>query len=47
MLFTNKHGNLKLPLKIQNIDIEEKSETSFLGVIIDNKLTWKHHIQHI
>ena len=47
MLFTNKHGNLKLPLKIQNIDIEEKSETSFLGVIIDNKLTWKHHIKHI
>ena len=47
MLFTNKHGNLKLPLKIQNIDIEEKSETCFLGVIIDNKLTWKHHIQHI
>ena len=47
MLFTNKHGNLKLPLQIQNINIEEKSEFSFLGVIIDNKLTWKHHIQHI
>ena len=47
MLFTNKRGNLKLSLQIQNIDLEDKKETSFLGVIIDNKLSWKQHIQHI
>ena len=47
MLFTNKRGNLKLLLKLQSINLEEKSETSFLGVIIDNKLTWKQHTQFI
>ena len=47
MLFTNKQGNLKLSLQIQNIDLEEKSVTSFLGVLIDNRLTWKQHIQFI
>ena len=47
MLFTNKIGTFNLSLIIDNINIEEKDSTSFLGVIIDNKLTWKHHIQHI
>ena len=46
MLFTKKHGNFSLQLNINNNVIEEKSETSFLGVIIDNKLTWKHHVTH-
>lgn len=27
--------------------MRKKTETSFLGVTIDNKLTWKQHIQHI
>ena len=47
MLFTNKLGNLTLHLKIENIYLENKIETTFLGVIIDKKLTWKPHIQHI
>ena len=47
MLFTNKLGNLTLHLKIENIYLENKVETCFLGVIIDKKLTWKQHIQHI
>ena len=47
MLFTNKLGNLTLHLKIENIYLENKIETTFLGVIIDKKLTWKQHIQHI
>ena len=47
MLFTNKLGNLTLRLKIENIYLEDKVETNFLGVIIDKKLTWKQHIQHI
>ena len=47
MLFTNKLGNLTLRLKIHNNHLEDKAETCFLGVIIDRKLTWKQHIQHI
>ena len=47
MLFTNKLGNLNLCLKIENIYLEDKAETCFLGVIIDKKLTWKQHVQFI
>ena len=47
MLFTNKIGNLTLRIKTQNNYLENKAETCFLGVIIDQKLTWKPHIQHI
>ena len=47
MLFTNKRGNLKVPIQVININLEEKDETTFLGVQIDNKLSWKTHIQYI
>ena len=47
MLFTNKRGNLTLSMSINGIIVEEKSTTKFLGVEIDNKLTWKDHIQFI
>ena len=47
MLFTNKLGNLTLRLKINNIYLEDKAETCFLGIVIDRKLTWKQHVQHI
>ena len=47
MLFTNKLNNLTLRLKIQDTLLENKTETCFLGVIIDQKLSWKQHIQHI
>ena len=47
MLFTNKLGNLTLHIRINDIYLEHKAETLFLGVMIDQKLTWKPHIQHI
>ena len=47
MLFTNKRGNLRLSISIHDISIEEKLTTKFLGVEIDNKLTWKDHIHFI
>ena len=47
MLFTFKHNVTNLKIKINDIEIEEKSTTSFLGVQIDNKLNWKAHISHI
>ena len=48
MIFSSKnkpHPNMNI-----NIDgeiINEKSRTKFLGVIIDNKLSWKDHILYI
>ena len=47
MLFSNKRGNPKLNIKIQNIDIKEKDVVTFLGVEVDKKLSWKNHITHI
>ena len=32
------------PIKINGTEIAEVNETKFLGVIIDNQLSWKPHI---
>ena len=34
-------------LKIQGESITETVKSKFLGVIIDNKLSWKYHIAYI
>ena len=34
-------------LSIDNTPIKQLSETKFLGVIIDERLNWSHHIMHI
>ena len=47
MLFSFKINIPKLSIKINNIELEEKNEINFLGVQIDNKLSWKAHIVHI
>ena len=47
MLFSFKRNIPKLSIKINNIELEEKTEINFLGVQIDNKLSWKAHIVHI
>ena len=47
MLFSNKRGNPRLNIKLQNIIIKEKDVVTFLGVEVDNKLSWKNHINHI
>ena len=44
------HGKFKKPtinLKINGVDVEEKEVTKYLGVFIDNKLTWRSHIEHV
>ena len=36
-----------LPSEFNGQQIEEGSETKFLGVILDNGFTWKSHIRHV
>ena len=46
--FTNKSiGNSDIQIKIENKYIATVNEIKFLGLIIDNKLSWKGHIDHI
>ena len=44
------NGKCKKPtinLKLNGIVVEEKEVTKYLGVFIDNKLSWKSHIEHV
>ena len=47
MIFTNRPRPEFVSLKVNSHIINEKSETKFLGVIVDNKLCWDAHIEHI
>ena len=47
MLFSNKRGDPQIRIKLDDTHLAAVSETTFLGVVIDNKLTWKSHIKHI
>ena len=47
MLFTNKRIVTNLNIIINNIKLALVSETTFLGVVIDNKLSWKSHVTYI
>ena len=48
MVFTNKKSRTaNLKISIDNQIIDEVCQTKFLGVMIDNKLTWKNHISYI
>ena len=40
----NKKMNLDLNIKVGNEIIERVNNTNFLGLIIDDDLSWKHHI---
>ena len=47
MLFTNRARPESISLHIDDNVITEKTETKFLGVIVDNQLNWNAHIKHI
>ena len=44
MLFSNKRGNPKLNISLQDVVLKEKEVVTFLGVEVDRKLCWKNHI---
>ena len=50
MTFKNKHSNiadLSYKIEIDDKRIEYVKITKFLGVLIDNNLSWKAHTSHI
>ena len=47
MLFTNRKRPQEITLNVKGNIITEKSESKFLGVIVDNKLSWQPHIKYI
>ena len=47
MVFSNKRIPAKIDLMKDNERIGETCKIKFLGVIIDNQLTWKDHINYI
>ena len=47
MHFTNSRQYIEQNLIIENQNIEKVENTKFLGIKIDDKLTWKNHIEYI
>ena len=47
MLIHNKKQDRKLELNINNVPITQVNEIKYLGIIIDHKLRWKTHIDHV
>ena len=47
MLFRSRPPDLELHLKINNAEIPKVTATKFLGIIIDDRLNWKPHIQSV
>ena len=45
MLFSSQRTVQNLNLVLNNVPIQRVSEARFLGVIVDDKLTWTHHIK--
>ena len=48
MLFTRKRTNVHdIDIEINNITISRVKNVKFLGVILDEKMSWKDHINYI
>ena len=47
MLFTNKKCPISINIMLSDYSLDLVSETTFLGIVIDNKLSWKAHIKLI
>ena len=47
ILFTNDRVNSEIKLMIDRTQIAQVQEIKFLGILIDDKMTWKSHINYI
>ena len=47
MLFTNKRVERKINIRAKNTTLEQKTECKFLGVIVDENINWKSHVNHV
>ena len=50
MIVTAKHkSKLRIPttIKVANFDVNEIEEFKLLGVLLDNKLSFKHHVVNV
>uniref|UniRef100_A0A3Q3AH61 Reverse transcriptase domain-containing protein n=1 Tax=Kryptolebias marmoratus TaxID=37003 RepID=A0A3Q3AH61_KRYMA len=47
MLFTRRQRTVNIPFKVDGVEICRVSEVKFLGVIIDEGLTWKSHLNYL
>uniref|UniRef100_A0A3P9N665 Reverse transcriptase domain-containing protein n=1 Tax=Poecilia reticulata TaxID=8081 RepID=A0A3P9N665_POERE len=47
MLFSKRHKAIDLPFEVDDVEICRVNEVKFLGVIIDEKLTWKPHVNYL
>ena len=47
MLFSNNHTVLPIDICIDNMVINLTNSVKFLGLYIDNKLSWKYHIDYL
>ena len=43
----NKQLKMELNIKINNKTLERVKQTKFLGIIVDEYLTWKDHIDYV
>ena len=47
MLFTNKKVERNIIIKANNTVLEQKSECKFLGIMVDDDINWKSHLNYI
>ena len=47
MIFTNKRSQRKFSITVGDQEILRCRKAKYLGVIIDDKLTWQHHLQSL
>ena len=47
ILFGNRKIEISEPIKIDNKYIERVEQATFLGVVVDNRMSWKPHINHV
>ena len=47
MLFANSKSSVNVPIPIKTTRLETVYVTKYLGIYIDQNLTWKHHVSYV